>query len=119
VVIEEVQAGAADSGGRTPFRPDTPRVRHFQAASDTSTTPPSYGNADTVVEHVDAAVGGRASLDHSGDVGGLAGVGAMRHCAAAFALKPKTSASRLFRRPGQELRFRSECREWSHSLRGR
>jgi hypothetical protein len=26
VVIEEVQAGAADSGGRTPFRPDTPWV---------------------------------------------------------------------------------------------
>jgi hypothetical protein len=28
VVIEEAQAGAADSGGRTPFRPDTPRVAH-------------------------------------------------------------------------------------------
>ena len=24
--IEEVEAGVADSGGRTPFRPDTPRV---------------------------------------------------------------------------------------------
>jgi hypothetical protein len=90
VVIEEVQAGAADSWGRTPFRPDTPRVRHFQAASDTSTTPPSYGNADTVVEHVDAALGGRASLDHSGDVGGLAG---SARCA--IALPP----SRLNQRP--------------------
>jgi hypothetical protein len=26
VVIEEVPAGAVDFGGRTPFRPDTPRV---------------------------------------------------------------------------------------------
>ena len=26
LAAEEVQAGVADSGGRTPFRPDTPRV---------------------------------------------------------------------------------------------
>jgi hypothetical protein len=28
VSIEEVEVGAADCGGRTPFRPDTPRVVH-------------------------------------------------------------------------------------------
>ena len=28
MVIEEVQAVGADSGGRTPFRPDTPTVVH-------------------------------------------------------------------------------------------
>ena len=42
-------------------------------------------NANVVGEHVDATVGGRASLDHCGDVGSFVGVGAMRHGVAALA----------------------------------
>jgi hypothetical protein len=39
VVIEEVQAGAADSGGRTPFRPDTACGSRAPAASMPTRSP--------------------------------------------------------------------------------
>jgi hypothetical protein len=36
------------------------------------------GDADVVVEHVDAAVGSRAGVDHGGDVAGIGDVGPNR-----------------------------------------
>jgi hypothetical protein len=43
------------------------------------------GNANVVIEHVDAFVSGRANLDHCGDIGSFARVGAMCHCVPALA----------------------------------